>query len=154
VSRLSRQCEILNFSQPHRPPRPVTGIALLLLLHFSVILLATHWQHLLKTLYIDYARNVSLFSLPYVYGSLVAFDFGLEAITRHIPQTNYFHNLPSEILKSCSLQFEIVSSILLTPVWCTDLPQCLLVLLALLILSKRLNKNRNKMNNTIIFVCL
>jgi hypothetical protein len=30
VSRLSRQCEILNISQPYRPPRPVTGTALLL----------------------------------------------------------------------------------------------------------------------------
>jgi hypothetical protein len=29
VSRLSRQCGILNISQPHRPPRPVTEIALL-----------------------------------------------------------------------------------------------------------------------------
>jgi hypothetical protein len=29
VSRLSRQCGILNISQPYRPPRPVTGLALL-----------------------------------------------------------------------------------------------------------------------------
>jgi hypothetical protein len=32
VSRLSRQCGILNISQPYRPERPVTGIALLFLL--------------------------------------------------------------------------------------------------------------------------
>jgi hypothetical protein len=32
VSRLSRQCGILNISQPYRPARPVTGIALLFFL--------------------------------------------------------------------------------------------------------------------------
>jgi hypothetical protein len=33
VSRLSRQCGILNISQPYRPPRLLTGIALCTLLY-------------------------------------------------------------------------------------------------------------------------
>jgi hypothetical protein len=32
VSRLPRRCGILNLSQPYRPPRPVTGMASLLLI--------------------------------------------------------------------------------------------------------------------------
>jgi hypothetical protein len=33
MSRLSRQCGILTIAQPYRPPRPVTGIPLLLQLN-------------------------------------------------------------------------------------------------------------------------
>jgi hypothetical protein len=36
VNRLSRQCAILNISQPYRLPRPVTGIALLYGVSLSV----------------------------------------------------------------------------------------------------------------------
>jgi hypothetical protein len=39
VSQLSRQCVILNISQPYRPPRPVTGIASYLL---SINIILTH----------------------------------------------------------------------------------------------------------------
>jgi hypothetical protein len=34
VSRLSRQCRVLDIWQPYRPPRPATGIALLPLFFF------------------------------------------------------------------------------------------------------------------------
>jgi hypothetical protein len=37
VSRLSRQCGILNISQPYRPPRHVTGIALLYFIYYGIV---------------------------------------------------------------------------------------------------------------------
>jgi hypothetical protein len=47
VSRLSRQCGILNISQPYRPPRPGVGIALL----FTVDI-QRHAPHLRLSLYL------------------------------------------------------------------------------------------------------
>jgi hypothetical protein len=40
-SRFSRQCGIVNISQPYRPPRPVTGIALLFLKHPGSFVIVT-----------------------------------------------------------------------------------------------------------------
>jgi hypothetical protein len=43
MSRLSRQCGILNISQPYRPPRPVKGIALLTFTYHQKCLKAEDW---------------------------------------------------------------------------------------------------------------
>jgi hypothetical protein len=38
ASVMSRQCGILNISQPYRPPRPVTGIAFLFFFFFTFLI--------------------------------------------------------------------------------------------------------------------
>jgi hypothetical protein len=48
VSRLSRQCGIFNISQPYRPPRPVAGIALLVIVH--------KWIHDTSKLIVAYSK--------------------------------------------------------------------------------------------------
>jgi hypothetical protein len=45
VSRSSRQCGILNISQPYRPPQPVAGIALLQFYHII-------YRYVLQAVYI------------------------------------------------------------------------------------------------------
>jgi hypothetical protein len=71
VSRLSRQYGIHNISQPCRPPRPVTGIALLLFIGtiFAVILLIS-----------------ILAKLPFKYGNnhYVHHQFFAELIFTHV----------------------------------------------------------------------
>jgi hypothetical protein len=46
VSRLSRQCGILNISQPYRPPQPFTGIALLFFTFHRRRIKLTTWNRL------------------------------------------------------------------------------------------------------------
>jgi hypothetical protein len=67
VSRLSRQCGILNISQLYRPPQPVTGIALLSFRFFCILVsgllffitmftayfpVISFWQRLVSGIYI------------------------------------------------------------------------------------------------------
>jgi hypothetical protein len=59
MSRLSRQCEILNILQPYRPPRPVTGIALLFFLKNVVWFLRTSGISLFSELAISPLQNAS-----------------------------------------------------------------------------------------------
>jgi hypothetical protein len=52
VSPLSRQCLILNISEPYRPPRPVTRIALLLLFERKL------WKYSARTEQLDCTNNI------------------------------------------------------------------------------------------------
>jgi hypothetical protein len=49
VNRLSRQCGILNISQPYRPPRPVTGIALIYFTSLHAVMLLYLYDAVLKS---------------------------------------------------------------------------------------------------------
>jgi hypothetical protein len=76
MSRLCRQCEILNISQPFRHPQPVTGIALFL--------------------YVDYVRTSQvtlLWTSTASYGD--SFTFYLYMI--FVPHRKYFYRSPRPV---------------------------------------------------------
>jgi hypothetical protein len=61
VSRLSRQCGILDISQTYRPPRPVEGVAFFNYKNVNII------KHLIKPIYIYiyiYIRNFTFYFYP------------------------------------------------------------------------------------------
>jgi hypothetical protein len=53
MSRLSRQCGILNIWEPYRTPRPVTGIALLLFLLFLGVSIIFHAKFVTRVRFIQ-----------------------------------------------------------------------------------------------------
>jgi hypothetical protein len=70
VSRLSRQCGIVNISQPYSPPRPVTGMALLFSLLKNSSLSHCSKRLLCKTYFwksCGFVALVGMFMRIYVY---------------------------------------------------------------------------------------
>jgi hypothetical protein len=64
VSRLFRKCERLDVSEPHGPPRPVTGTALPFFFFFFTIAIYVHLLHIqiVFTEIFNIAQNHKLYS--------------------------------------------------------------------------------------------
>jgi hypothetical protein len=93
VSRLYRQCRTLNFSQLYRPPRPVTGIALL---YFTSLLITQSWFLYVRPWHKFWKFSVQTFVRTPIKVSETYHSFSQSIYIDSEPVSRLQHKLPSK----------------------------------------------------------